>query len=144
MNQAARTGATPGIEAVKFAAPKPKNESENEPMDLPQQKTMEKSNEQLRGSRLDPDWQPSKRDREYARGKGFGEAEIDAMRDSFVAHFTNGPGRTKTWIRWSGGNGAWDNWVRNEFKPKRGSDRSSAGGIVAGTLEDIAALKGKI
>ena len=143
VKQAARTGENPGSELVKRAAPKPKKEPENEPVGLPQHKTTENSNERHRGTRLDPDWQPGQRDREYARRKDFTDAEISAMRDSFVAHFTNGPGRTKTWIRWSGGNGAWGNWVRNQFKPKRGGDRQKSGGIVAGTLEDIAALEGE-
>ncbi len=89
----------------------------------PEQET---SNEQAstkprRGKRLETDWQPDARDREYARGQGYSEIEINAIALNFVAYYTNGPGRSKTWVQWHGGNGAWGTWIRKETShPSRG------------------------
>ncbi len=87
-------------------------------------------------TRLDPGRQPSEHDLEYARKQGFNDAEIDAMWASFVAHFTNGPGRRKTWTNWSGGNGAWGTWVRNQAGfSGRGAGISSGGQARGGRSE---------
>ena len=72
-----------------------------------------------RKTRLDPGWQPTARDRDYAQGRGFSEAEVDDIADNFYTYFTAGPGSATAWVRWSGANGAWGTWVRREI-PRSG------------------------
>jgi hypothetical protein len=95
-----------------------------------------------RGTRLDPDWRLGEADRAYARSRGFSEAEIDDMAASFTAHFTVGGGRTRTWVRWSGANGAWGQWVRRETpRALRGSGKHDAGRDRRGPPSVVAAAR---
>ena len=132
-------GANQRTKTVNETAPQPEKGTWEEPLEgHPQHEAKEKFDVGTRGTRLEPNWQPDQRDRQYARRKGFGDDEIDAMCESFVAHFTNGLGRSKTWVRWSGGRGAWGTWVRNQVGFKRGGQRRGAGDSVAAVRELMA------
>ena len=98
----------------------PPSEAPNEPAEQARQalasidKTEKGKSNGRRPTKLPQDWQPSAEDRDYAKQRGWADSEIDDMRDSFVYRFTAGKGRNATHLLWSGGNGAWGTWVRNQ------------------------------
>ncbi len=112
------------------AAPKESADDLNRPAFLDRTKGTNHASKRL-PSGIDPDWQLDAGDRQYAREQGSTEDEIEAMLASFVAHHTNGPGRTRRWKKYHGANGAWGTWVRNEAK-FRSRGPSAAGNRQAG------------
>lgn len=95
------------------------------------------------GARCPADLEITEQDREYAQSRG---VNGDELWPGYIAHFTSGQGRNKTSSNWHGGNSCWGTWCRNEAKwaAERRRDGPKSTGIVAGALEDIAALEGKV
>lgn len=54
-----------------------------------------------RGRRIAPDWQPSDRDRDFARDEGLDEREIDRAAAEFRDYWTAAPGRNACKLDWS-------------------------------------------
>jgi hypothetical protein len=70
-----------------------------------------------RGSRIDSGWRPNDQDHEFARSRGFSDAEIDAVADNFVDYWIAKSGANAVKRNWSA---TWRYWLRNERQqPKR-------------------------
>ena len=93
-----------------------------------------------RGARLEPTWQPTEQDREFAASRGLDSGHTA---EQFRDHWHAKPGQAGVALDWKA---KWRTWCRNEAKwtAERLASRPRSGGIVTGTLEDIAALEGEI
>ena len=102
-------------------------------------RTKEVSNAK-RGTRLEPTWQPTEQDREFAASRGLDSGHTA---EQFRDHWHAKPGQAGVALDWKA---KWRTWCRNEAKwtAERLASRPRSGGIVTGTLEDIAALEGEI
>lgn len=102
-------------------------------------RTKEVSNAK-RGTRLEPTWQPTEQDREFATSRGLDSGHTA---EQFRDHWHAKPGQAGVALDWKA---KWRTWCRNEAKwtAERLASRPRSGGIVTGTLEDIAALEGEI
>ncbi len=86
-----------------------------------------------RGTRLTADWRPTEQDCEYATNHGLDPGGIaEQFRDYWIA----ATGQKATKRDWAA---TWRTWCRREAE--RLANRPGSGGIVAGTLEDIAELE---
>ena len=102
-------------------------------------RTKEVSNAK-RGTRLEPTWQPTEQAREFAASRGLDSGHTA---EQFRDHWHAKPGQAGVALDWKA---KWRTWCRNEAKwtAERLASRPRSGGIVTGTLEDIAALEGEI
>lgn len=96
-----------------------------------------------RGTRLADDWQPTAEDRAYAEQRGFSGAEIDDIAANFRTYWTAGAGRNKTHLRWSGGAGAWGNWVRKERPAGGGNGAGRSGRDPPSVVAALGQLRGR-
>lgn len=71
-----------------------------------------------RGTTIDPNWRPNETDRQFARERGFTEAEINRIYPAFVDYWVGKAGANAAKRDWSA---TWRNWMRNESK--QGKDR---------------------
>jgi len=62
-----------------------------------------------RGTRIDPNWQPSPEDRALARAEGFSDPEIDREALQFRDYWLGASGSNAVKLDWSA---TWRNWVR--------------------------------
>ena len=62
-----------------------------------------------RGTRIDPNWQPSPADRAVARAEGFADPEIDREALQFRDYWLSASGSNAVKLDWSA---TWRNWVR--------------------------------
>mgnify|MGYP006407257627 CR=1 FL=1 len=102
-------------------------------------RTREVSNAK-RGTRLEPTWQPDEQDRGFAINLGLDSGHTA---EQFRDHWHAKPGQAGVALDWKA---KWRTWCRNEAKwtAERVASRPRSGGIVAGTLEDIAAIESEI
>lgn len=72
---------------------------------------------------LPTDWQPTEKDRAYARERGWSEQKIDDGSASFVERFSNRdkPERRENWSL------SWCTWVRNDIKFDRSGGNGGSG-----------------
>jgi hypothetical protein len=65
------------------------------------------------GTRIDPDWRPTKANIKYARDKGYSDLEISNLAEAFHDHWQAKSGATAIKSDWSA---AWRTWTRNDIK----------------------------
>lgn len=68
-----------------------------------------------KGSRLDPDWWPSKDEWEYAEKKGLTENEVSTEVEKFINYWTAKAGKDAAKRSWTA---TWHNWVINASERK--------------------------
>ena len=87
--------------------------------------------------RVPPDWQPTAAGIEFARARGLDvTTELEQFRSHHISKGTLFADIDAGWRKWCG--------LAVKFAAKRRGNGSSHKGIIAGTLEDLAALEGPI
>ncbi len=102
------------------------------------------SKQPRRGTRLDQNWEPSARNREFGRSLSYSDAEIDRHARRFRNHFIAKPGKDGRKLDWSR---TFENWIdreANEFGRGPGAARGGYAGSERGVAASVVAAVNRL